>query len=201
MSEEEARSHLGRFLFSADDVFKTVGMLSGGERSRVALARLVLEDPNVLVLDEPTNHLDIASQDALQTVLSTFAGTLIFVSHDRYLIDALAQQLWVVRDERLARFAGGYTQFAAGGAQPLDRSRPRASARTAAPTGPPIEQVRRLEAEAESLAARLGEMGPIAPLSQLTDLTEQFAATQAGLEEAQDRWLQSIHQQFRASSD
>src|SRR5579859_3214365 len=201
MSEEEARTHLGRFLFSGDDVFKTVGVLSGGERSRVALARLILEDPNVLALDEPTNHLDIASQDALQNVLSTFAGTLIFVSHDRYLIDALAQQIWVVQEGRLQRFAGGYTKYAQGEAQPLDRGTAHPANQGAIPAGQPIERVRQLESELEVLAARLADVGPIATLSQLTDLTDKYASTQAGLEEAQNQWLKSVRQQLRVSSD
>jgi ATP-binding cassette subfamily F protein 3 len=93
---EEARGLLGRFLFSGDEVFKRIGDLSGGERMRVALAKLTLTRPNFLVLDEPTTHLDIASQEVLQEVVSEFDGTILFVSHDRYLIEALATQVWAI---------------------------------------------------------------------------------------------------------
>jgi ATP-binding cassette subfamily F protein 3 len=92
----EARNFLARFLFSGDDVFKHIAELSGGERSRVALAKLVLQRANFLLLDEPTNHLDIASQEVLEEVLDDFAGTIVLVTHDRYLVDRLATQLWII---------------------------------------------------------------------------------------------------------
>jgi ATP-binding cassette, subfamily F, member 3 len=95
----EARNMLGRFLFSGDDAFKRVGMLSGGERGRVALAKLTLQGANLLLLDEPTNHLDIPSQEILTEALNNFDGTLLLVSHDRYLVAALATQIWAL--ERL----------------------------------------------------------------------------------------------------
>src|SRR6185312_11978440 len=98
LSEEGARSYLGRFLFSGDDVFKPVGALSGGERSRLALAKLTLQGANFLVLDEPTNHLDLQSRQFLEDILSEFEGTLLFVSHDRYFIDSLATKVWVIED-------------------------------------------------------------------------------------------------------
>jgi ATP-binding cassette subfamily F protein 3 len=92
----EARSFLARFLFTGDDVFKRIGDLSGGEQSRVALAKLVLQRANFLLLDEPTNHLDIASQEVLEKVLDDFPGTIVLVTHDRYLVDRLASQLWIL---------------------------------------------------------------------------------------------------------
>jgi ATP-binding cassette subfamily F protein 3 len=109
----EARSFLGRFLFSGDEVFKLVGELSGGERSRVALARLVLERANLLLLDEPTNHLDIASQEVLEDVLDDFEGTILLVTHDRYLVDRLATQLWVIdtREQALDLFEGTWAEY------------------------------------------------------------------------------------------
>lgn len=111
MSEEAARSHLGRFLFRGDDVFKTVGDLSGGERSRLALARLTLQRANLLLLDEPTNHLDIAARDALEGVLRDYAGTMIFVSHDRYFIDAVATTVWAVEQGALRVYPGAYSDY------------------------------------------------------------------------------------------
>ncbi|MGI8424011.1 MAG: ribosomal protection-like ABC-F family protein [Chloroflexota bacterium] len=101
MGESEARAYLGRFLFSGDDPFKKVGSLSGGERSRLALAKLALGNANFLVLDEPTNHLDLYSREALEDVLREFKGTILFVSHDRYLIDSLATQIWVIENRTL----------------------------------------------------------------------------------------------------
>ena len=92
----EVRDLLGKFLFSGDDAFKTVDMLSGGERGRLALAKLALQQTNFLLLDEPTNHLDIPAQEVLQAVLDEYSGTILLVSHDRYLIDALATQIWEI---------------------------------------------------------------------------------------------------------
>lgn len=109
----EARSFLARFLFRGDDVFKRIGSLSGGERSRVALARLVLERANFLLLDEPTNHLDIASQEILEGVLDEYAGTILLVTHDRYLVDRLASQLWIIHEEERALevFEGTWAEY------------------------------------------------------------------------------------------
>jgi ATP-binding cassette, subfamily F, member 3 len=111
----EIRDYLAKFLFSGEDVFKKVGVLSGGERGRLALACLALTQANLLLLDEPTNHLDLVSQEILQTVLAEFGGTILLVSHDRYLIDALATQIWEVDPERAALrvFEGTYSEFRA----------------------------------------------------------------------------------------
>jgi ATP-binding cassette subfamily F protein 3 len=104
----QARDYLARFLFTGDDVFKKVQVLSGGERGRLALAKLALQGANFLLLDEPTNHLDIPSQEVLEAVLADFAGTILLVSHDRYLIDALATQIWSLEEGRLTAFKGNY---------------------------------------------------------------------------------------------
>ncbi len=113
MAPGRARDYLGKFLFSGDDVFKTVAMLSGGERGRLALAKLALTGANLLLLDEPTNHLDIPSQEVLETVLDDFAGTILLVSHDRYLIDDLATQVWLVEGGQLEVFKGSWSEYAA----------------------------------------------------------------------------------------
>jgi ATP-binding cassette subfamily F protein 3 len=109
----QGRDYLGKYLFSGDDAFKLVSMLSGGERGRLALAKLALEDTNLLLLDEPTNHLDITSQEVLQSVLDSYQGTILLVSHDRYLIDALATQIWEIDpdESHLATFNGTYSQM------------------------------------------------------------------------------------------
>jgi len=109
----QGREYLGKFLFSGDDVFKLVSMLSGGERGRLALAKLALQDTNLLLLDEPTNHLDITSQEVLQAVLDAYQGTILLVSHDRYLIDALATQIWEVDpdESQMTVFKGTYSQM------------------------------------------------------------------------------------------
>jgi ATP-binding cassette subfamily F protein 3 len=109
----DIRDYLARFLFTGEDVFKPVAVLSGGERGRLALAKLALGGANLLLLDEPTNHLDIPSQEILQEVLDEFEGTILLVSHDRYLIDALATQIWEIDEEKgiLRTFKGSYSQY------------------------------------------------------------------------------------------
>ena len=109
----EIRDYLAKFLFTGDDVFKKVSVLSGGEGSRLALAKLALTNANLLLLDEPTNHLDIPSQEILQEVLDNYQGTILLVSHDRYLIDALATQIWEIDEAsgRLPVFKGSYSQY------------------------------------------------------------------------------------------
>ena len=113
MLPAEVRDYLAKFLFTGDDVFKTVDLLSGGERGRLALACLALQGSNLLLLDEPTNHLDLQSQEILQTVLADFRGTILLVSHDRYLIDALATQIWEVdpQNQSLSSFKGTYSEY------------------------------------------------------------------------------------------
>src|SRR6266498_1898495 len=95
----QIRDYLGKYLFSGDDAYKKVDMLSGGERGRLALAKLALQDTNLLLLDEPTNHLDIPSQEVLQSVLDAYKGTILLVTHDRYLVDALATQIWEINPD------------------------------------------------------------------------------------------------------
>ena len=105
------RSVLARFLFQGEDVFKQTSVLSGGERNRLALAKLLLHRPNFLLLDEPTNHLDIYAREALETALGEFGGTIIFVSHDRYFIDKLATHVWTLDGGSCHPFVGGYAAY------------------------------------------------------------------------------------------
>ncbi len=110
-TQTELRSLLGCFLFSEDDVFKTIGVLSGGERNRYALARMLLHPSNFLLLDEPTNHLDLRAKDVLLDSLQKFTGTVVFVSHDRYFIDKLATRVFEIGDGRVEVFPGNYEDY------------------------------------------------------------------------------------------
>ena len=107
----ELRSILGCFLFSEDDVFKPIGVLSGGERNRYALARMLMMPSNFLLLDEPTNHLDMRAKDVLLTALQEYSGTVVFVSHDRYFIDKLATRVFEVEDGRVHVYPGNYEDY------------------------------------------------------------------------------------------
>ncbi len=174
LSEEGARSYLGRFLFSGDDVFKLVGSLSGGERSRIALAKLTLQGANFLVLDEPTNHLDLPARQALESILGGYDGTLLFVSHDRYFVDALATTVWTLDDGQITSHVGNYTAVRARRAQA-----------EAAQLAQQERQERRAKAAARANAARAGQpddgetpSGPrtIAQLEREIEATEQRLA-------------------------
>jgi ATP-binding cassette subfamily F protein 3 len=111
----QIRDYLGKYLFSGDDVYKKVEMLSGGERGRLALAKLALLDTNFLLLDEPTNHLDIPSQEVLEAVLDDYQGTILLITHDRYLVDAVATQIWEIdiEESHLMAYNGTYSQLRA----------------------------------------------------------------------------------------
>lgn len=111
LTETEARNALGAFLFSGEDVFKNVNMLSGGEKVRLALCKILKTRPNVLVLDEPTNHMDIGGKETLESMLKDYKGTLIFVSHDRYFVKKVATQLLVFEDGTTNLYQFGYEQY------------------------------------------------------------------------------------------
>jgi ATP-binding cassette subfamily F protein 3 len=109
----QIRDYLGKYLFSGEDVYKKVDMLSGGERGRLALSKLALQDSNLLLLDEPTNHLDIPSQEVLEAVLDDYRGTILLITHDRYLVDALATVIWEINpdESQMLAFNGTYSQM------------------------------------------------------------------------------------------
>ena len=220
LGEAAARTLLGRFLFSGDDVFKRVGDLSGGERSRVALAQLTLLPGNLLILDEPTNHLDIGAREALEGVLNEYPGTILFVSHDRFFIDAVADKIWYIEQGRVGSFLGGYSDFArardaaaAAEAQrpqepPAPDSRLPATrlpqvAREQPPTTVSPEERRRkkrladLEAEVALLERELGKLrsdleqaSAAQDLKQITTLGTQYAELERLLSEKYDQWAQ-----------
>lgn len=110
-TETELRSILGCFLFTGDDVFKKIKVLSGGEKSRVALAKALTADANFLILDEPTNHLDIASVNILISALQQYEGTFIVVSHDRYMLDNVANKIWFIEDQEIKEYPGTYAEY------------------------------------------------------------------------------------------
>ncbi|HZC07634.1 MAG TPA: ABC-F family ATP-binding cassette domain-containing protein [Ktedonobacterales bacterium] len=158
LSEEGARGYLGRFLFSGDDVFKLVGQLSGGERSRVALAKLTLQGANVLVLDEPTNHLDLPAREALEGILRDYDGTLIFVSHDRYFVDALATTIWALDGGAVTIYEGNYSRYRTRRAQ-LDAATQQAQAREAVQLAQLAQAATTAEAPRGAATARGGRRG------------------------------------------
>src|SRR6185369_13711092 len=110
-TQTQLRTLLGCFLFSDEDVFKQIGVLSGGERNRYALARMLLAPSNFLLLDEPTNHLDMRAKDVLLESLSKYSGTVVFVSHDRYFIDNLATRIFEIEDGHVHVFPGNYEDY------------------------------------------------------------------------------------------
>ena len=111
LSPQQARDRLGAFLFQGEDVFKTVGTLSGGEQSRLRLCMLMDEKINLLILDEPTNHLDIASREWVEAAIEEFEGVLLFVSHDRYFIEKFAERIWLLEDGVIRDFRCGYKKY------------------------------------------------------------------------------------------
>jgi ATP-binding cassette subfamily F protein 3 len=139
VSETDLRSLLGCFLFSGDDAFKRLGVLSGGERNRYALARILVSPANFLLLDEPTNHLDLRAKDVLLDAINKFTGTVIFVSHDRYFIDRLATRVFEVADGKVHVYPGNYEDYLwrkEGGAETLQAATIAAAVPVAAPVVP-----------------------------------------------------------------
>lgn len=164
MLEREARAFLARYRFTGDDVFKKIAVLSGGERNRLIMARLFLHGPNVLILDEPTNHLDLWARHALEEALKQFEGTLLFVSHDRYFLQKLANRFWYFHEGKILDFQGSYSDFQEWRAEQLATKRqsrtekqasPRPVERKKKPQIDPLqeleERIARLEADKQEL--------------------------------------------------
>jgi len=174
ITERLARTILGGFLFRKDDVFKRVSVLSGGEKSRLALAKLLLAPPNLLLMDEPTTHLDIASTDALINALRQFEGTLIFISHDVYCIRALANQVLHVHAGRLTPYAGDYDYY-------LEKSRA-TNERAALTAGfgdarPPQAPPANLESQISDLKSSTARTGPKTKEQKRAEAAERNART------------------------
>ena len=183
--EVEIRNRLGAFLFSGDDVKKTVGMLSGGERARLLLAKLSMENNNFLILDEPTNHLDIDSKEVLENALIDFDGTLLFVSHDRYFINRVATQVLELSEEGSTLYLGDYDYY--------------------------LEK----KAELEALAAAQAEAVPAASMEEVTSndyhlqkqnqkelrkITRRIEQLEAEMEEL-DQKIQAITESMHSTND
>ena len=182
---------MGRFQFSGDTVEKRIDVLSGGERARLALAKLVLSGANLLLLDEPTSHLDLMSQETLQSALAAFPGTILLVTHDRYLAEALATQIWLVEDV-LRVYSGGYRDFQTMRQAEAERRKPAAPpARRQPPRAPsPRQGIRHQQASEERIAALEGDLKRLErelelaaeDVQEVSRLGREYAAVQAALE-------------------
>jgi ATP-binding cassette, subfamily F, member 3 len=182
------RSILGAFMFSGDDTDKPVKVLSGGEKARVALARLLVAPGNLLLMDEPTNHLDLGSSDSLAASLGTFDGTLVFVSHNRSLIRTLATKIWNVEDQRVEVYPGTLDEYmysmaqrriAVATAETAPRRDPRGAAPAASAAKSRDDDKARKRREAEARQKRSVKLGPLEKaVAQLEDRIAQLEAEQ-----------------------
>ena len=198
-SPQMARDRLGAFLFQGEDVFKTVGNLSGGEQSRLRLCMLMDEKINLLILDEPTNHLDIASREWVEAAIEEFEGVLLFVSHDRYFIEKFAERIWLLEDGQIRDFPCGYQKYrsileheAASKAVPAAAPKPKKEK----PKGGTKDQdklVRRLEREIEKQEQLIAEFDPkieaaSADYQELSRLLQEKEEAEAALMDLMEQW-------------
>jgi ATP-binding cassette subfamily F protein 3 len=208
----EARNFLGRFLFAGDDIFKPIKALSGGERSRVALAKLTLTGANFLILDEPTNHLDIPSQENLESVLNEFSGSILLVSHDRYFVDALATHTWALEPltKTVTVVEGGYSDYltyqeaqvagqnqngrAAKSNSQVNREQVKAEKRAMEKKAKQIADIESVIAATEAHLAQLAQALEAASqsqdIAQLQKLGQDYQLTEAKLEELLHQWTE-----------
>jgi ATP-binding cassette subfamily F protein 3 len=199
------RAHLGRFLFSGDEVFQTVGTLSGGEKSRVALAKLMLSTANLLVLDEPTNHLDIPAREVLEQALAAYPGTLLIVSHDRYFLDRVISRLLYLRDGTCTSYAGNYTDYQAHLAALTAVPQPTPSVKKTAPIPPRPrpratkcrkpgvieDEIHHIEAEIAAIQTAI-ETQDGTDWQRLTELSAQQGSLAARLDSLLAEWEESM---------
>ena len=203
----DARDYLARFLFQGEDVFKRVASLSGGERTRLALARLLITYPNVLVLDEPTTHLDIASRESLESTLESYDGALLFVSHDRHFINLMAERVWSIEDGTVQTFEGNFEEWmrvnrppepepVSKRARARHRRRERESRKQernsgAANYAPKIDHealIHGLEAEVEKIERQLEQASERQDLEAIARLGKRHARAQKAVEDAWAEW-------------
>ncbi len=215
ITEQFVRTLLGSFLFRGDDVFKKVSVLSGGEKSRLALVKLLLDPPNLLLMDEPTTHLDMSSIDALLYALDQFEGTLIFISHDVYFIRALANKVVHVNAGQLTHYAGDYQYYLDKTKSLSARAALTAGAKTEAPARnsapkPTVDRKEQKRLEAEQRQARSGKLKGQKQLvhqleKQIQDLEKRQAAITAELEKPETYQAGSkaseLNREFRHNAD
>jgi ATP-binding cassette subfamily F protein 3 len=196
MTDEEIRGHLALFLFRGNDVDKEVRLLSGGERARVALARLVLTEPSWLALDEPTNHLDLAGRTALEEMLGNFDGTLVCISHDREFLDSLCTSIVEVKDGKARTFRGNYSDYRAAVAAET-------SARQDAATRAKADGRRRDTAEREKreAAARKQEAAKPKPVQQPQRKQQKRASNPYLLKKVEDAIMKLESERDRLNSE
>ena len=197
---QQARDRLGAFLFSGEDVFKTVGTLSGGEQSRLRLCMLMDEKINLLILDEPTNHLDIASREWVECAIEEYEGTLLFVSHDRYFVDKFATRIWELEDGVIKDYPCGYAKYRSlkenAAIRPIPQTeKPQKKEKPAQRTDSKAleKEVRRLEREIdkqEQLVAALDQqlIEAATDYQELLRLTAEKEAAEAALSELMEKW-------------
>jgi ATP-binding cassette subfamily F protein 3 len=199
LSEAKTRALLGRFLFSDDDVFKLLGQLSGGEAQRLALALLTNSDANLLILDEPTNHLDVESREALEDALTGFAGSVLLISHDRALLEAVGSRTIVIEDGQLISHPGGWAEYRAraeaereDGKPPVKKAR---SSRRSGPSKNARAALAKLEREVEQAEAAFNRIeDELADPSRWSDPDRSAKSTarhdraQQRLTDAMARW-------------
>ena len=194
-----ARDRLGQFMFSGEDVFKTVGTLSGGEQSRLRLCMLMDEKINLLILDEPTNHLDIASREWVEAAIEEFEGVLLFVSHDRYFIEKFAERIWLLEDGEIRDFKCGYQKYRSiieheAAAKPVVVNAPKPKKEK--PKGGTKEQdklIRRLEREIEKQEKLVADFDPkidaaAADYQELTKLLAEKEEAEIVLMDLMEQW-------------
>ena len=199
VTPQVARDRLGQFMFSGEDVFKSVGNLSGGEQSRLRLCMLMDEKINLLILDEPTNHLDIASREWVEAAIEEFEGVLLFVSHDRYFIEKFAERVWLLEDGQIRDFKCGYQKYRSileheSAAKPVVTAAPKPKKEK--PKGGTKDQdklIRRLEREIEKQEKVVAEYDPkieaaAADYQELTRLLEEKEEAEMLLMDLMEQW-------------
>ncbi len=202
---QAARDRLGAFLFSGEDVFKTVGTLSGGEQSRLRLCMLMDDKINLLILDEPTNHLDIASREWVECAIEEYEGTLIFVSHDRYFVDKFATRIWELEDGFIRDYPCGYAKYRSlkenAAVRPIPQTeKPVKKEKTVQRTDTKAleKEVRRLEREIEKQEQRIADLD--AELQEASTDYEALLRITAEREEA-DRVLTELMERWESASN
>ncbi|MBE6776666.1 MAG: ABC-F family ATP-binding cassette domain-containing protein [Ruminococcaceae bacterium] len=204
LTEFEARSSLGAFVFSGEDVFKTVDVLSGGERVRLALCKIFKRKPNVLVLDEPTNHLDIVGKETLEEILKAFSGTVIFVSHDRYFIKEISTSLLDFKRGQTAFYPFGYDEYLSKAKIPVEvqikEEKPKEKKTYTTPLKEKArrekalkkaeEKIAKLESEIENLQAEQTDDANLSDYVKLAEIGEKLEKLQQDLETAYSEWEQ-----------